>query len=358
MTKWMAAKGAKNIILSSRSAKVSEAVQALIDELGPQGIKVVVRPADMTDAASVKALIAGCSDLPPIRGVVQGAMVLRDILFENMAYDDWTAVVKPKVQGTWNLHQALSQSPLDFFIALSSVAGAVGNRGQAAYAAANVFLDAFCQYRKANGQPATSLDLTAVTGVGYLADNKEREAEVLRNLGGETLVEKEVMALLGAAILGETSKTCGDHCITGLHLGPSTISNFWATDAKFKHLLDAAAGQGDGGAGSGAIPLPQALKQATSAEEALQAVYDALVIKLAAVLMLSPDEMSPTHSVQSYGLDSLVAIEIRNWIARETEANVQVLELLTSSSLMALAKTILTKSKLASKAAQAVEEAD
>ncbi|KAB8360847.1 hypothetical protein FH972_024581 [Carpinus fangiana] len=356
MTKWLASKGAKNIILVSRSATVSERVQALMDELAPQGVKIVVRPCDVADAASVKKLVSNCADLPPIRGVVQGAMVLRDVLFENMAFDDWTAVVKPKVQGSWNLHQALSDSPLDFFIALSSVAGAVGNRGQAAYAAANVFLDAFCQYRNACGLPATSLNLTAVTGVGYLADNKEREAEVLRNLGGETLVEKEVLALLAAAITGETAKSCGDHCITGLHLTPTTTGQFWATDTKFKHLLDAAAGQGEAGGASGAIPLPQALKQATSPESALQTVYEALVVKLAAVLMLSADEMEPGHSVASYGLDSLVAIEIRNWIAREAEANVQVLELLTSSSLMALAKTILTKSKLASKAAQAVDE--
>src|SRR5690349_20421129 len=102
-----------------------------------------------------------------------------------MQFSQWESVVKSKVAGAWNFHHALSNFPLDFFIVLSSVAGAVGNRGQAAYAAANCFLNAFVQYRTNKGLPASSIDLTAVSDVGYLAENAEKKLQVSRNLGNE-----------------------------------------------------------------------------------------------------------------------------------------------------------------------------
>jgi aryl carrier-like protein len=261
-------------------------------------------------------------------------------------------VVSSKVQWfsrmfcTLNLHKSLGASELDFFIALSSVAGVVGNRGQAAYAAANVFLDTFMAHRNAQGLPGTSLDLTAVSDVGYLADNSERAADVLRNLGGETIEESEILGLLTAAVTNKITAS-NNHVITGLKITPGS-EPFWCHDAKFSNLFAAAASQTSTEGGNVNVPLPQALKTAGDGEKALEVLYAALVTKLAAVLMFSVEEMEPTAAVASYSLDSLAAIEVRNWIAREADANVQVLELLTSPSLMELAKLILKKSKLVS----------
>jgi aryl carrier-like protein len=269
------------------------------------------------------------------------------MLFENMTLDDFQAVSTCKVEGAWNLHHALANSPLDFFVALSSVAGVVGNRGQAAYAAANVFLDGFMEYRRSQNLPGISIDLTAVSDVGYLADSdSQRRKEVLKNIGGQTINGSEVLALLGLAITGDLAETCHGHVITGLDLGDSA-DTFWAQDAKFSILREAAETQASGSQRDGTtVSLRVALKSASSRETAIQMCYDGLVAKLAEVLGISRDEMDPSIRVSSLGLDSLVAIEIRNWIAREAEANVQVLELLSSGSLIALAETILTKSKL------------
>jgi len=291
-------------------------------------------------------LIQNLQKEAPVRGVIQGAMVLKDVLYEQMTTDDFNAVVNPKVTGTLNLHNTLGSFKLDFFIALSSVAGVVGNRGQAAYAAANVFLDTFMAHRNAQGLPGTSLDLTAVSDIGYLADNSERAADVLRNLGGETIEESEILGLLTAAVTGKITAS-NNHVITGLKIQPGSAP-FWSHDAKFSNLLAAAVSQTSQEGGNANVPLPQALKTARSSDKALEVLYAALVTKLAAVLMLSVEEMEPSAAVASYSLDSLAAIEVRNWIAREADANVQVLELLTSPSLMELAKLILKKSKLVS----------
>ncbi|KAG9564321.1 putative polyketide synthase, partial [Aureobasidium melanogenum] len=346
IARWMASRGAKHICLSSRRANITPRLEALINDLAKLGTKVSVRACDVANAGSVETLIGNLQQEAPIRGVIQGAMVLKDVLYEQMTLDDFSAVVNPKVAGTLNLHNSLGTSELDFFIALSSVAGVVGNRGQAAYAAANVFLDTFMAHRNAQGLPGTSLDLTAVSDVGYLADNSERAADVLRNLGGETIEESEILGLLTAAVTGKITAS-NNHVITGLKINPGS-EPFWCHDAKFSHLLAAAASQSSSEGGNANVPLPQALKSAADGEKALEVLYSALVAKLAAVLMLSVEEMEPSAAVASYSLDSLAAIEVRNWIAREADANVQVLELLTSPSLMELAKLILKKSKLVS----------
>src|SRR5690348_10507782 len=170
MARWMVAKGARNIVLVSRSGSVTGRVKELVDELGAAGANIVVRSCNVVNKADVDELISsGLGDLPPIRGVVHGTMVLRvrpppfyfpgaqrasafanqylkDVLFEKMTWEDYTQVIEGKVQGGWNFHHALENSPLDFFVAISSAAGAVGNRGQAAYSAANCFLNALVQH--------------------------------------------------------------------------------------------------------------------------------------------------------------------------------------------------------------------
>jgi hypothetical protein len=132
---------------------------------------------------------------------------------------------EPKVQGAWNFHNALKSQSLDFFVAISSASAAVGNRGQAAYAAANAFLNAFVQFRLAQGLTASSIDLTAVSDSGYLAENAEAAAEVMRNFGSDTISEAEVLALLGGAIGGRLATACNNHTITGMRITPRMRSS-------------------------------------------------------------------------------------------------------------------------------------
>lgn len=265
-----------------------------------------------------------------------------------MTYEEYTSVIESKVQGAWNFHNALKSQELDFFVAISSAAGAVGNRGQAAYAAANTFLNAFVQYRLTQGLPASSLDLTAVSDAGYLAENLDAAAEVSKNLGSDTICEAEVLALLGAAITGRLTSTCNNHTITGMRI--TTPPPFWTNDAKFKHLRLAheALSSSLSDSPSANISFNAALKNATTIEEAQEAITRGLLHILPSVLMLEAEDMDVTRSLSNYALDSLVAIEVRNFIAREFEANLQVLELLSSGSIEMLARGICGKSKLCS----------
>ena len=106
-----------------------------------------------------------------------------------MNYEQYVSVIESKVQGAWNFYKALAAigASLDFFIAISSAAGAVGNRGQAAYAAANTFLNGFAQHLLGQSIPAASIDLTAVSDAGYLAE----DAEKARKAGGPETKDHE-----------------------------------------------------------------------------------------------------------------------------------------------------------------------
>ncbi|KAK3942622.1 polyketide synthase [Diplogelasinospora grovesii] len=349
MARWMVGKGAKNIVLVSRSGSVTGKVKELVGELAAVGANIVVRRCNVVNKVEVDELInTGLQGLPPVRGAVHGTMVLRDVLFEKMTWEDYTQVIEGKVQGGWNFHHALASSPLDFFVAISSAAGAVGNRGQAAYSAANCFLNALVQHRLARGLPASSLDLTAVSDSGYLAEDLAKAAEVARNLGSDSICEAEVLALLGAAISGKMAATCNNHTITGMRITAS-LRPFWAEDAKFKAMRIAAEEEAAKDASRNAVVSSHAaLKQAKSLAEAEEVVCKGLVDKISSVLMLDPEDMDVTRSLSHYPLDSLVAIEIRNFITREFEANLQVLELLSSGSIQTLAKGVCAKSKIVS----------
>ena len=267
-----------------------------------------------------------------------------------MTWEDYTQVIEGKVQGGWNFHHSLADSPLDFFVAISSAAGAVGNRGQAAYSAANCFLNALVQHRLAFGLPASSLDLTAVSDSGYLAEDLDKAAEVARNLGSDTICESEVLALLQAAIDGTMAKTCNNHTITGMRI-TATMRPFWTGDAKFKAMrlaAEEAAAKDASLSSADVVSFSAALKAAKTRVEAEDAVCRGLVDRISSVLMMDAEDLDITRSLSHYPLDSLVAIEIRNFITREFEANLQVLELLSSGSIQTLAKAVCAKSKLVS----------
>lgn len=271
-----------------------------------------------------------------------------------MTFEEYDAVSRSKVAGGWNMHEALEHQPLDFFVVLSSVAGIIGNRGQAAYAGANTFLDALVQHRRRRGQRATALNLTAVEDAGYLAENGAKADVVIKTLAGSVMNEAEVLALLEMAMTGRLDAPCGDQCVTGVDLGGSDGRElaYYAADGKFAHLrraLDARSGSNlDSGAFCArALSTAQKLEAADTMAEALEVVRTGLREKLAAILMIPPALVrlqEATTTLATFGLDSLNAIELRNFIAKEMHTHLQVLELLSSGTITQLAALVLKKS--------------
>ncbi|KKO98752.1 fatty acid synthase S-acetyltransferase [Trichoderma harzianum] len=353
ITRRMVRRGARHIVLLSRSGKVTDDLSKLMKESRKLAASIYVVACDVADEKSVQALVEELQeDLPPIRGIIHAAMVLRDVLFEKMTFEDYEAVVRSKISGAWNFHNALIDTSLQFFIVLSSVAGIVGNRGQAHYSAANTYLDALVLHRRHKGLAAASIDLAAVEGVGYLAENAAKMSQVMKNLSDSTVGEAEVLALIESAMTGKVDSFCQGQVITGMGFDNASSMPFYATDAKFSHLraaLLAASGDTDASSGSENLSIGQQLRKCTTAEEAQEIVTHGLRDKLGAILMLPEEVMVARQgntSITAFGLDSLNAIELRNWIGKELQAHLQVLELLTSGRVADLAGLVLRKSRI------------
>ncbi|KAF2419578.1 putative polyketide synthase [Tothia fuscella] len=350
---WMVNHGARYIAFTSRSGIKQAAAAEAVRDLERRGATVKVVTCDISDEGQLKAaLIDIGKDLPPIKGLIQSALVIKNDLFANMSLEEvWIPSLKPKVQGTWNLHRQLP-ADLDFFIMLSSMVGIFGNQGQAAYGAASSFQDSFAVHRNSLGLPATTIDLGMVTGVGYVAERSQLQQN-LTNQEFEQIPEEECMAIIESAIVhsGRPNKT--GSIMTGVGLanfaaGGGKNRPFYYTPkfSHFRRMAESSSGI-DHNHESGSLGrVRDFLEASRTFAEAVEHVVTAVLTKTSTLLMIPAEDLDAKRAMSEYGMDSLVAVEMRNWITREIEVTVPILELLGKQSIQDLCKNIARQSKL------------
>lgn len=264
-----------------------------------------------------------------------------------MTLEDYHTVLQPKLAGTWNLHRNLPRD-LDFFVMLSSISGVIGNATQAAYAAGSTFMDSLAAHRNTLGLHAVSLDLGTVTNVGYLAENRDL-AEKMAKQGFKGTDTLTVMSLIEAAILQPRDGSGVSQIVTGLGQWKEgeSLGNFDAPlFSHFRHRFRMQKGMGipDNSIGT----LREGLKTAKTLDEATGLICEMLIERISAHLTIAGESVNPANAISEYGVDSHVAIELRNWISKTMESTIPILEILASSSLLELAGKIASKSQLVS----------
>jgi len=176
LAKWAATQGARHLVLLSLRGLTSDYAIEAVKEIESNGCQVNVLAVDVADSEALnKAYHAISSDIPALKGVIHGAMVLDDDFLQSLSPERMEKVLSPKVRGAWNLHQLTLEMPLAFFFSFSSVSSLIGNPGQANYVAANCFLDIFSHYRQSLGLPATTVNLGVVSDSGIVSERKEVE---------------------------------------------------------------------------------------------------------------------------------------------------------------------------------------
>lgn len=267
-------------------------------------------------------------------------MVLEDSILENMTIDNYNAAIRPKVQGTWNLHHQLG-SELDFFIMLSSLAGVIGNASQSNYTAGGAFQDALARHRVTKGLPGVALDIGAVKDVGYVASNKG-VYERLEKMGYRLLAEEEIMSSIESAILYPCPQV-----MVGINTGGGSSDSILARESRFSALRYIKSANGNNGASKasgGAVNLAGKLGSAESPDEAAGLVMEALVKKLVDIFMIPAEEVVPTKSMAAFGVDSLVAVELRNMLALKAGSEVSIFDIMQSPSLAVLCDKVASTS--------------
>lgn len=238
-----------------------------------------------------------------------------------------------------------TETELDFFVILSSTSGILGNPGQSAYAASNSFLDAFAQFRRNLQLPASSIDVGLVSEVGYVSRNLPKNIS-LDALVHDPIKERDLHALVKAAIADKNPECDYTQTITGVKLDPTKPLPFWAMDPKMSEILPTMDKTANGGGGDDqAASVRKALKRCTSNDEAVRIVCDAIVNKLSAI-SLTPKEHFDVHkNMNAYGMDSLVAVEVRNWMASELGVNLSLFEFMKITNVLQLSKVVVGKSR-------------
>lgn len=268
-----------------------------------------------------------------------------------MSFEDYSTALRPKLE-SWNLHVQFSESQLDFFIMLSSMTGVAGNSSQANYAAGGSFQDALARHRAAQGLPAVSLDLGMVRSVGYVAETKGVADRMMKS-GYRFVEEEEVLRQIEAAITKPIRQPHSSQILIDI---ASEAGADWGLapgrhDLRFAGLLQAqeasqAAGDSTKDIKKDALGLKSQLVDAKSWDEAVNHICAAIVTKISEMFMMPESEIDKMATLSRWEIDSLVAVELRNWLLHAVQGQNSIFEVMQSSSLIVLATKTALKSKL------------
>ena len=184
VARWLLDRGATHVVLAGRRPP-SEAVSQSLDELRASGVRIETVAVDVSDRLQLAAALEQIRAKSELRGVIHAAGALDDGTVNQMDWPRFLGVLRAKVDGAWNLHELTRSDPLDFFVLFSSAASVLGSVGQANYAAANAFLDGLAHYRRNRGLPALSMNWGAWGEAGMAANlsSVDRQRMQVRGMG-------------------------------------------------------------------------------------------------------------------------------------------------------------------------------
>ncbi|GJC80299.1 polyketide synthase-nonribosomal peptide synthetase [Colletotrichum liriopes] len=293
--------------------------------------------------------------MPAIAGVAQGAMVLHDTMFSELDIERVEKVTKPKIQGSLNLEEIFHDTDLDFFVFFSSMASIVGNPGQSAYAAANMFMSGLATQRRSRGLNASAVHIGAIFGNGYVTRELTlAQQEYLKRVGNQWLSEQDFHTLFAEAVYaGQAHRGKNPELATGLMIIDDS-DDFgknvtWFNNPMFQHCVRTAHSQGQGvdsGKSRRRVQAKILLQEAVSSDDVREIIYgswearelmncnvvDAFSAKLQDALHVEEGRSVGNLTADNLGIDSLVAVDIRSWFIKEFQVEVPVLKILSGAT--------------------------
>jgi hypothetical protein len=247
----------------------------------------------------------------------------QDALYESATANDWKAVVAPKVQGAFNLHEVLHGQPLDFFICLSSTSIIGVSLGIASYVGSNCVLDAFCEWRAGQGFPSASISLPSILDAGHVAEVMVPAGQAVYTQGAISTREVQIVLQLAMDPLLVNPTANASHLIAGIQ----HTHEFFELIRDRSRLLSVASRnlQNIFETGSEAVTQRSAKVSVKSqllsadAEDAKSIITEAVVGKIGEIMSLPVGDVSPERAVADFGVDSLVAVEFRSWMSKELD---------------------------------------
>jgi phthiocerol/phenolphthiocerol synthesis type-I polyketide synthase C len=347
---WLADRGARHLVLISRSGPVSEEACTALARLRQQGVRVHAVSCDVTDKAALTALFTEiAADMPPLRGLVHAATVINDGLIRTMDAEQIRNVLAPKALGAYHLHALTLGLPLDFFILFSSATTLFGNPGQGNYVAANACLDALARNRRAAGLPATCVRWGAIDDVGFLARNQKIKEALQNRMGGAPLNSTAALDILETMLAADASG------LGVMELDWKAMSRFLPSSGSPKFSALARLSGESGRNGENPDTIQRMLTELTD-EELIGTVIAMLQSEVGEILRLDPDKIEPLHSMYDMGLDSLMGVELVGALESRFGIRLPVMILGQSPTIAGLAEQIIRLLKGSDEGEEAAEE--
>lgn len=330
LAKWMAEHGARHLVLLSRSGPAAEAAQDL-ERLRAAGAEVLELRCDVTEPDDVERVVDRVRhEMPPLRGVIHGAMVLDDEFLADLDDVRFDRALHPKMLGAWNLHAATITSQLEHFICFSSFSAVIGGPRQSNYNAGNYFLGALAHYRRALGLPALTFNWGVLSGTGFVERNP-KTAEYLNRIGAKALTIDEALRVFRSMLVRD----------------PVEISAFRADWSTFRSLLPglarggrfaAVASDRSQGQGGGSIRR----RVLGAAPEQRPALLEGFVLEqVAAVVSMDPAGLDRDTPLGLLGVDSLMTVELIQLVKDKLGVTLATASVIRGPTVRELAQTIL-----------------
>ncbi len=306
LAEWLAEHGAGTVVLNGRRPPDTAADKA-IEALRARGFSVEVELADVTDTDAFDAMLARIDGtMPPLAGVIHSVGVLSDAALGNQSWESFETVLWPKMLGAWHLHRATADRDLDMFVLFSSVAGILGNPGQANHAAANTFLDQLAAHRRALGLPGQAIAWGAWSELGEAEEQRGRIAGRREATGTGWFTPEQ-----GFKAFERLLRQDATNAVVAAVDWPVFGDSLGTRPAVLEDLLTIATEDDDSSPSEDLLVQLGATPPA--GREELLATF--LQREVQAVLRL-PSAPAPTVGFFDLGMDSLMAVELRNRLNR------------------------------------------
>lgn len=331
---WLAARGARRLVLVSRRGPATEGADALLARLREHGARATAHAVDVTDPQQVRALLDELAEHEgPLRGVVHSAVVLHDAAFTDGDAQQDRAVLAPKLGGTRVLDIATRTLGLDFFIVYSSITSAIGHLHQATYAAGNAMAEAVVRERRAAGLPGLAVQWSGIEGVGALADQAIARNAVNRGLG---LISTEQAFAALEELLDRDADVAAVLNIDWGRL--ADVRPYFRDRPRLRHLVPL------GEHVDYAVLETQRRRLAQAPLQEAREVAEDMLCRLVGRILGSPaGGIDRSLSLDQLGVDSIMAAELIGAIRKEFGCELALVEVSSGPSVTELAARVVAR---------------
>lgn len=321
---WLVEQGARSLALLGRRGDTTEEAQAGLARIRAAGATARAFAVDVADRAAIDHVLGEVrATMLPLKGIIHSAALIEDAPLIKVDRDLMHRVMSAKMLGAWNLHEATLEDDLEVFVSYSSSSVVVGNPGQAVYVAANAFLNALAEHRRALGRPALAVGWGAIKDAGFLTRNAQVEEMLEQRAGMEATPAAVILSELGRLMAAGACKVSAAQ-FNLMRLGQSLPG---ARTKRFSSLIPEGMTLMAQNGGSMAEAL-----SAMADDERRATIMTCVAENVARVVGSPVSQIEPSRALSELGLDSLMAVELAESLEQTIGRPISVMQMIQAGT--------------------------